>query len=170
MNGFIEISDGLWYEESTGLPWSSRKFLGGGKGWGTDGHLKQLTAKNSDGYYQVKVAGKQEGWHRIVYEHFNGEIPAGFQVDHRNNKTDDNRIENLQLLSSKDNARSRLKHKNNKSGHPGVTWVKSRKKWRAGIGISGKIKQLGYFDNKLEAAETYLKAKIKYHGSDSIRF
>ena len=170
MNGFIEIHPGLWYEEKTGLPWSSRKFLGGGKGWATDGELKRLNCKNNKGYYQVGVAGKMKLWHRIVFKHFNGEIPKGIQVDHFNNVRSDNRISNLQLLSHKYNSRKCLKYKTNTSGYPGVYWDKASKKWLARIGINGKRKHLGYFDDKLEAAETYLKAKIKYHGSDSIRF
>ena len=168
MNGFIEILPGLWYEEKTGLPWSSRKFLG--KGWGTDGHFKQLTAKSGRGYYYVGVDGKIKRWHRIVYEYFNGPIPKGKEVDHINNVRSDNRISNLKLKTHKDNSRSCLKYKNNTSGHPGVVWRKENKKWRAQIYINGKNKSLGHFDNKLEAAEAYKKAKIKYHGIDSIRF
>ena len=170
MNGFIEITDGLWYEEATGLPWSTKRSLGRGKGWGTGGDLKLLTCKNRDGYYQVRVADKRKYWHRIIWEFFNEPIPKGKEVDHINNIRTDNRISNLQLLSHRDNSRFRLKHKTNTSGHPGVCWKKANKKWQAGITINEKTKFLGYFDNKLEAAEAYKKAKIKYHGSDSIRF
>jgi len=41
--------------------------------------------------------------HRVVYETFIGIIPEGFVVDHINNIKDDNRLENLQLLTPKDN-------------------------------------------------------------------
>lgn len=41
--------------------------------------------------------------HRVVYETFVGIIPEGFVVDHINNIKDDNRLENLQLLTPKDN-------------------------------------------------------------------
>lgn len=30
--GYIEITNGLWYEEATGEPWTSRKFFGRGNG------------------------------------------------------------------------------------------------------------------------------------------
>ena len=170
MKGFIEITDGLWYEEATGIPWSTKRSLGVGKGWATDGELKQFTNKNTNGYYQVSVEGRTKCWHRVVYEHFNGPIPKGKQVDHINNIRTDNRITNLQLLSAADNTRSCLKYKTNTSGHPGVCWFKSRQKWQARIKINGKSKFLGYFDDKLAAAEAYKKAKIKYHGQESIRF
>jgi len=41
--------------------------------------------------------------HRVVYETFVGIIPEGFVVDHINDIKDDNRLENLQLLTPKDN-------------------------------------------------------------------
>ena len=43
------------------------------------------------------------GVHRIVYTWFNGFIPNGLIVDHINNNKFDNRIENLQLLTPKQN-------------------------------------------------------------------
>ena len=39
-------------------------------------------AKNTDGYGQVKINGKQEGAHRISYLLFNGDIPDGMFVCH----------------------------------------------------------------------------------------
>ena len=41
--------------------------------------------------------------HRVVYETFIGIIPEGFVVDHINDIKSDNRLENLQLLTPKDN-------------------------------------------------------------------
>lgn len=54
-------------------------------------------------------------------------------------------------------------HKNNKSGHKGVTWLKSRNKWRAYIGYQSKQIALGYFDNKEDAITARKKAEEKYH-------
>lgn len=169
MNGFIEISDGLWYEIATGLPWSSKKLLGRGKGWATDGELKLLKSKNTGGYYVVKINRKVKLWHRLVYEHFNGPLSPGIDVDHINNKREDNRESNLQLLSHKSNSRYSLKSKRNTSGFAGVTWHKRDKKWQAQITINCKRKHLGHFDSIEEAHEAYLQAKIKYHGKESIR-
>lgn len=41
--------------------------------------------------------------HRLVWEAFNGPIPYGFEVNHINEIKDDNRLENLNLLTHKDN-------------------------------------------------------------------
>lgn len=43
--------------------------------------------------------------HRFVYEYFNGPIPAGLVVDHIDGDRLNNSVENLQLLSPKDNCR-----------------------------------------------------------------
>ena len=41
--------------------------------------------------------------HRFIYEVFKGPIPKCFEIDHINNDKTDNRIENLQLLTHKEN-------------------------------------------------------------------
>lgn len=41
--------------------------------------------------------------HRFVYEVFQGPIPKWFEIDHINNIKTDNRIENLQLVTHKEN-------------------------------------------------------------------
>ena len=166
---FIEISKGIWYETSTGLPWTTRQPGGPKGGCKYDAPLKRLIAKTNKGYYMVRLDGRRVYWHRIVFEFFHGPIPKGLQVDHKNNKPEDNRLENLQLLSAKENYRCQLKNKNNTSGYPGIYWHKRDKKWRAQIKVNGDIKYLGCFDNPKEGYKVYLAAKIRYHGEESVR-
>lgn len=47
--------------------------------------------------------------HRVIWEEHYGKIPEGKFIDHINHKRDDNRIENLQLLSHGDNVRRSAK-------------------------------------------------------------
>ena len=59
--------------------------------------------KDKDGYNIISVKGKQWREHRYVWTQANGEIPKGMEIDHINGKRDDNRIENLQMLTNKQN-------------------------------------------------------------------
>lgn len=62
-----------------------------------------------NGYLVVNLCkdGKMKCFlvHRLVYESFIGDIPAGMTIDHVNNVKTDNRLSNLQLLTQGDNAR-----------------------------------------------------------------
>lgn len=59
------------------------------------------------GYYQVILCKQSIKKiyliHRLVYEAFNGTIPEGLQVNHINEIKADNRLENLNLMTSKEN-------------------------------------------------------------------
>ena len=64
--------------------------------------------KNKDGYIliNIKKDGKWKIWreHRYIWTQHYGAIPPNMTIDHINGKKDDNRIENLQLLSHKENS------------------------------------------------------------------
>jgi hypothetical protein len=45
----------------------------------------------------------KRGVHRVVWEAFNGAIPARLEVNHKNLDRADNRLENLELLTHRDN-------------------------------------------------------------------
>lgn len=67
--------------------------------------LKQ--AKDGGGYLQVFLCkdGKPTIFsvHRLVYEAFHGQIPEGMQVNHIDEDKSNNRIENLNVMTSKEN-------------------------------------------------------------------
>jgi hypothetical protein len=151
---FTEILPGLWYENATGLPWSSRR-----KGF------IPLKTKDTCGYYSV-YDNRMVGWHRIVWQYFNGSIPTDMVVDHKDNNITNNIIDNLQLLCRKQNARKCKKYKNNSSGYSGVK--KKGNKYNSKIVLNNKDIHLGSFDTPEEAYKVYLDAKIKYHGKESI--
>ena len=66
-----------------------------------------------NGYKIITLNRRTTRVHRIIWEMHNGKIPKGLQVDHINGKKDDNRIENLQLLTNKQNSQ----RKNNSKGY-----------------------------------------------------
>lgn len=66
---------------------------------------------NHIGYRFIKLANKNKYVHRLMYETFVGSIPDGMQINHINHKKDDNRLENLELVTASDNQRkARLYH------------------------------------------------------------
>jgi|SaaInlV_125m_DNA_1040241.scaffolds.fasta_scaffold09865_9 hypothetical protein len=101
--------------------------------------------------------------HQLVAMAFLNHIPnghVGLIVDHINNDCTDNRLENLQLISNRENVTKDMKV--GTSQYTGVSMYKLRNgkfsKWQAHIRINGKTKYLGLFECELEASETYQKA------------
>ena len=86
-----------WYiAHDNGMIWSekSKKFLS--------------TRTKSKGYVKVNLyddEGKVKNVrvHRIIWEAFNGAIPDGYEINHKNGIRDDNRLDNLELLTHRDN-------------------------------------------------------------------
>tara|TARA_R110001606_G_scaffold354624_2_gene505338 strand:+ start:150 stop:635 length:486 start_codon:yes stop_codon:yes gene_type:complete len=94
--------------------------------------------------------------HQLVAIAFLGHEPNGYKtvVDHINNNPLNNTLDNLQLITHRENL-SKDK-KGCSSDYTGVGWHKGAKKWHAQIYIKGKVKHLGLFTDELEAAESYI--------------
>lgn len=85
-------------------------------------------------------------------------------IDHINGDGLDNRMINLRIATKQQNSHNCQIPKNNKSGYKGVIWEKQSNKWKAYIHLNNKMINLGRFDNKIDAANTYNNAAIKYFG------
>jgi hypothetical protein len=98
--------------------------------------------------------------HQLVAEAFLKHSRCGYEkvVNHINFNKLDNRVENLEIVTQREN--TNRKHTKSSSKLTGVSWHKRRKKWIATISINGKNKHLGYFKSEIEASETYQK-KLK---------
>lgn len=59
--------------------------------------------RERDGYRRVNVDGRHAVVARIVYEVLVGPIPDGMEIDHVNTVRDDNRVENLRVVTHRDN-------------------------------------------------------------------
>ena len=96
--------------------------------------------------------------HQLVAEAFLNHIPCGFElvVNHKNFTRTDNRPNNLEITSQRNNAN--LKHIKSSSKYTGVCWNKRANKWTANITINKKLKHLGNFKLEIEAHNAYQNA------------
>ena len=74
-------------------------------------------------------------------------------IDHIDHDPLNNKLENLQLITQRENA-SRGR-RGCTSDYTGVTWHKVNKKWLSKIRINGKCKHLGVFECEVKASEAY---------------
>jgi len=96
-----------------------------------------LTAgDNGLGYLRVRVGGRYQMVHRLVWNAYHGEIPKGMQVDHIDGDKHNNALNNLRLLTPSGNtaayhskrAASGKKHHNGPGARldkPTAKWVKA---------------------------------------------
>lgn len=100
--------------------------------------------------------------HVLVAMAFLNHVPCGHRVvvDHINGNRYDNRLENLQLISHRDNV-YKIQGKG-LSKYKGVSFDKSRQKWISYIRINYKLMRLGYFKTEYEAHIAYQNALQKH--------
>tara|TARA_R110002074_G_C12140162_1_gene629054 strand:+ start:11 stop:490 length:480 start_codon:yes stop_codon:yes gene_type:complete len=128
--------------------------------FGKERMMKQ--SLNIYGYFHVCLSkeGKSKTItvHKVVAIAFLNHTPCGHKlvVDHRNNDKTNNNLNNLQLVSQRENT-SKDK-KGGSSKYVGVWWYKALNKWHARIRINGKQKHLGYFTDEVEAHNAYQNA------------
>lgn len=63
--------------------------------------------------------------------------------------------------------RNKLLYRNNTSGFKGVSFYPRYDKWMSSICINGKLKNLGYFKDPVDAARAYDKAALVNFGEFS---
>jgi hypothetical protein len=144
------------------------------------GNVKSLARKTSNQYDKVETIlkpcsdkrgylhislykNRKQETHKIahlVYDHFGKGKRDGhsIHIDHVDNNKINNRIDNLQLLTSRANTSKGWGIKKTTSKFIGVDWHKQKEKWRARIQINGKDLSLGHFTNEFNAHLAYQKA------------
>jgi hypothetical protein len=111
---------------------------------------------DKDGYLKVTlldVNGKSKYLrkHRIIASVLLGK--SLLQVNHINGNKQDNRVENLEYVTIRENQCHRRKMSGNKIG---VCWAKKERKWRAYIQHNKKWENLGFYDNENDAKTAYI--------------
>ena len=138
------------------------------------GNVKSLNFKNTKkekilkttiakcGYYYTTLCKdgvrKKKYNHQLVAMAFLNHIPCGLDlvVNHKNFDKLDNRLENLEIVSNREN--SNQKHIKSSSSYTGVNWDSRKKKWTSTIYINNKKVFLGLFTDEIKASKLYEKA------------
>jgi hypothetical protein len=120
--------------------------------------FNKLTKLNN-GYLAIQLSLNNKGKiftvHQLMAITFLNHKPCGNRlvVDHINNNPLDNRIDNLQIVSARENTSKDKKGYSSK--YVGVSWHKAAKKWVSHIVIDNKKEYLGLFKKELDAANAY---------------
>lgn len=89
--------------------------------------------------------------------------PVDFVVDHKNLNSLDNQRDNLRLATHSQNSANRTSS-GGSSAYKGVSWRKSRRRWRSSVTVNKKSIDLGVYRNEEDAARAYDAAALLYFG------
>ncbi len=121
------------------------------------GCLTWLGSTCRNGYGRIRVTESDgtrfmKSVHRLCWEHANGEIPDGLQIDHLCHVRNCVNTKHMRLVTQAQNTQNVASNAGNKTGFRGVSWHKPLGKWQAQAQSNGIKHFGGYFDNPEEAA------------------
>lgn len=132
----------------------------------------KFTKDDKSGYYlSSTINGKRYRLHRYIWEYYNGEIPKGYHVHHKDHNKNNNELDNLELLTESEHRKrhaeemsEELKQKykdnlDNKARPKAIEWHKSKegrewhkKQYDISLGNREKQKYMcEYCNNEYEA-------------------
>lgn len=137
------LVDDHWYDRWSSLKWQAAR------------------DHNRDRFYAVHSRRGQPNliMHRVIMGASDGQM-----IDHANHNSLDNRTCNLRICTNGQNQANQKSKKGYSSKFKGVSWCRSAKKWYASIKHQGKGRNLGFFDNEIDAAFAYDSAALRLHG------
>jgi hypothetical protein len=112
-------------------------------------------------YYVIRLNGFNYRAGRLAWLYMTGEWPK-YNIDHRNNVTDDNRFINLRDATYGENNRNSSRQKNSSSGYKGVS--KEGNAYRSRIMFRGKDYNTGCHPTAEDAYLAYCKKAKELHG------
>lgn len=104
-------------------------------------------------YRRVSYQGKTFNAQNIVWSYHYSNVPKGYVVDHIDGNTKNNKIENLRIVTYRENNLNRTIHREGRL----FGSFKKRTKWGAKINIDGKNVYLGMFKDQEEAHKAYVR-------------
>jgi hypothetical protein len=143
-----------------------------------DGTRKEIFTHKQHGYHcssgnrSLYPEGKRA---RLVWYAVHGPIPEGFEINHINHNTSDDRILNLELVTKIQNTGYRRKWYKNKDAKRATSYKGVQRELRsnknpyvAGIRISKKWIRFGAFKTAEEAARAYDAAAREWFGRHAV--
>ena len=150
--------EGIYKVSNFGNVKSVSRTIKNNKGFYLSKEIILKSAKSKNNYYSVVLrkenVSKTYRVHVLVAMAFLDFIPNGhkFVIDHKNGVRTDNRLENLQIVTQRENNQNYHK---SKKGKIGADWHEQTKKWRSRIFINKNIVHLGLFEEEKDALKAY---------------
>lgn len=123
-----------------------------------------LGCVNGKGYVQFSIHSVLYTAHRLAWFYVTGGWPEAM-IDHKDTNRSNNAFANLRLATYNENLANASISKRNTTGKKGVTFDKSRGKFRAQIMVAGKRQSLGMFLSLDDASDAYDRAALALSGS-----
>jgi hypothetical protein len=120
------------------------------------------------GYRAISIRYKRYLHHRLVWSWFYGDIPAGYQIDHKDRNKANDRIDNLRLATPAQNNINQGVRADSKSKYTGIHWYKTKQKWQVYTTIKGVRKHLGYYQDLDSAVKARNKALHSFTTEDAM--
>ena len=123
---------------------------------------KEVSYSDVTGYKAINKYGYKMPTHKLIMLYMLGKEFPKAEIDHIDHNRGNNSWYNLRIVCRQTNSRNLSKHKVNTSGFTGVSWHKTKGKWRSHIMVNYKQIHLGLFNNIEDAIEARKEANIKY--------
>lgn len=168
-----ELKALLQYDPKTGvLTWCARPPVSKvNKNFNARFSGKEAGTIESWGYRQLRVNGKLQMAHRVIWKMVKGEEPPD-HLDHKDGNPSNNCWKNLRSATSVTNRWNVRPNRNNTSGfsciYPMDTKRKTSKKFRVMMHVDGKKKLIGDYHTLTEAKAAY-EAAFANHRDLSLR-
>jgi AP2 domain/NUMOD4 motif len=88
----------------------------------------------------------------------------GKLADHKDRNPKNNNLSNIRPATYSQNGANSQMSVYNVSGYRGVSWFKTRGKWRVTITVNCRKRHVGYFADVEEAAKAYNREALKHFG------
>lgn len=138
-----DLLKGLKYSPQTGIIYRTKSV--------STGKVGPVLTSGGNGYRSITINGKTYRQHRLAFAFMGVDIPDRMVVDHINGVKEDNRWENLRLVTQAENNLNQIRHRNN--GTPYVLFHSNIKKWVIHKHFNKRPVYFGAFDTEKEAID-----------------